>query len=412
MLKNTRVLLGVSGGIAAYKSVELVRRLREQHASVKVVMTAGARAFVTQLSFQAVSGNRVHTELLDTETEAAMGHIELARWADLMLIAPVTANLLAKLAAGLADDLLSTLCLASTAPLHVAPAMNQAMWRHPATQQNCETLRQRGVIFIGPDSGSQACGDTGPGRMIEPQAIVAALTGTPASRQQAGSDSLSGRRLVITAGPTREALDPVRFISNHSSGKQGYALAEAAAIRGARVTIISGPVSLATPVGVARINVTSAEEMHRVALEQARHCDIFIGVAAVADYRPQQDAPRKIKRDTAGSGLTLKLVQNPDIIASVTALVPAPFTVGFAAETDDLLQHACAKMQRKRLQMIVANDVSDTSIGFDSDENEITVLWPGGDRKLKKCNKKALAGQLLELIAERFRQTARDAGNA
>lgn len=404
MLNNRKILLGVSGGIAAYKSVELVRRLRERRAEVRVVMTGGAQAFVTPLSFQAVSGNRVHTRLLDEAAEAAMGHIELARWADLLVLAPATADILAKLAAGLADDLLSTLCLASSAPIFAAPAMNQAMWRHPATRRNCATLRQRGVVFIGPESGDQACGDIGPGRMTEPEQLVEALA--EADRRHTEPGVLRGKRVVITAGPTREALDPVRFIGNHSSGKQGYALAEAALAAGAEVTLISGPVALEAPARACRINVTSAEEMCSAALAEARQCDVFIGVAAVADYRPENPATAKLKRDASGKGLTVKLVQNPDIIASVAALQDAPFTVGFAAETDQLAAHAREKLRRKRLQMIVANDVADPRIGFGSDENEALVLWPDGECRVQRCGKQQLAARLVELIAGRLARTA------
>ena len=414
MLESKNILLGVSGGIAACKAALLVRRLREAGSAVRVVMTQGAQSFVTPLSFQAMSGNRVHTDLLDAEAEAAMGHIELARWADLILIAPASAHCLAKLAGGLADDLLATLCLASTAPLWVAPAMNHMMWQHAATRRNCRILQERGVQFIGPDSGDQACGELGPGRMTEPEEIVRVLAAAGTSRQQASPllRALAGKHLVITAGPTREAMDPVRFISNHSSGKQGYALAEAAAAMGLRVTLISGPVKLPVPAGVTCIQVTSAEEMLQAALAEARQSDIFLGVAAVADYRPQTEAKNKIKRDAAGETLTVQLVRNPDIVAEVAALAPAPFTVGFAAETDKLLEHARAKMQRKGLQLIVANDVSDPSIGFNSDENEVIAIWPAGERRISRCSKKQLAGELLELIAERMQQAAGAANHA
>ena len=378
-LFNRNVLLGVSGGIAAYKSAELVRQLQELGASVRVIMTRGAREFITPLTLQALSGNPVHTELLDAEAELGMSHIELARWADLLLIAPATADLLARLAAGRADDLLTTVALATAAPLLLAPAMNQQMWRDQATAANVATLAARGYTLVGPASGEQACGDVGPGRMEEPAVIAAAA----ASLFESGL--LEGKRVVITAGPTREALDPVRYISNHSSGKMGYALAQAAVDAGARTTLVSGPVNLAAPDHVRVVRVESAAEMLEQCLQLLPECDIFIACAAVADYRPAAMEQQKIKKGP--EQITLQLVRNPDIVATVAASEHRPFTVGFAAETNDLLAHARDKMLRKGLDMIVANDVSDRSIGFNSDNNQATVLWPGGEQALPLTGK-------------------------
>ncbi len=390
-LFNRNVLLGVSGGIAAYKSAELVRQLRTLGASVRVVMTRGAREFITPLTLQALSGNPVHTELLDEEAEQGMGHIELARWADLLVLAPATADLLARLAAGRADDLLTTVALATAAPVLVAPAMNQQMWRDPATAANIATLEARGMHRIGPDQGEQACGDVGPGRMSEPPAIAAAA----AALFETGA--LAGRRVVITAGPTREALDPVRYLSNHSSGKMGYALAEAAVAAGAQTTLVSGPVNLSVPEHVQCHPVQSAQQMLDKCLELLPECDIFIACAAVADYRPAEVAQQKIKK---GAGeVTLQLVKNPDIVSAVAAHEPAPFTVGFAAETRDVLEYARAKREAKGLQMIVANDVSDSGIGFNSSQNEVTVIWEGGERALQRASKATIARQIIELIA-------------
>jgi phosphopantothenoylcysteine decarboxylase/phosphopantothenate--cysteine ligase len=390
-LFNRNVLLGVSGGIAAYKSAELVRQLQARGARVRVIMTRGAREFITPLTLQALSGNPVHTELLDAEAEQGMGHIELARWADLLLIAPATADLVARLAAGRADDLLTTVALATPAPVLLAPAMNQQMWRDEATSANIATLLARGVTMVGPAAGEQACGDVGPGRMEEPEIIAEAA----AARFDTGL--LAGRRVVITAGPTREALDPVRYISNHSSGKMGFALARAAAEAGALTTLVSGPVQLATPDRVRRIDVESAEEMLRSCLELLSECDIFIACAAVADYRPDSAASSKIKKDAAE--MTLHLVRNPDILATVAASEQGPFAVGFAAETNDVLGYAREKLARKGLDMIVANDVSDQSIGFNSDLNAATVLWPGGEQVLERASKNTIASQIMALIA-------------
>lgn len=393
-LFNRNVLLGVSGGIAAYKSAELTRQLLELGANVRVIMTRGAREFITPLTLQALSGNPVHTELLDAEAELGMSHIELARWADLLLVAPATADLLARLAAGRADDLLTTVALATPAPLLLAPAMNQQMWRDEATAANVATLRARGCTLVGPASGEQACGDVGPGRMEEPAVIAAAAAGL------FETGLLAGKRVLITAGPTREALDPVRYISNHSSGKMGYALARAAVDAGAVTTLVSGPVNLAEPDHVRVLRVESASQMLDQCLQLLPQCDIFIGCAAVADYRPAVIEKRKIKKGP--EEISLRLVRNPDIIAAVAASESRPFTVGFAAETNDLLAHAREKMVRKGLDMIVANDVSDSSIGFNSDNNAATVLWADGEQELALAGKAALARQIIELIARRL----------
>ena len=391
-LFNRNVLLGVTGGIAAYKSAELVRQLQERGATVRVIMTRGAMEFITPLTLQALSGNPVHTELLDEEAEQGMGHIELARWADLLLIAPATADLIARLAAGRADDLLTTAALATAAPLMLAPAMNQQMWRDPATEANISTLAARGYHLVGPAAGEQACGDIGPGRMEQPVRIA------EAADQLFPSGLLTGKRVVITAGPTREALDPVRYISNHSSGKMGYALARAAAEAGAVTTLVSGPVSLPVPDRVRALPVESATDMLQQCLDLLGDCDIFIACAAVADYRPSAVEQQKIKKGP--EEITLQLVRNPDIVATVASSEQRPFTVGFAAETTDVLNYARDKMQGKKLDMIVANDVADRSIGFNSDQNAVTVLWRNGEQALPRAGKDSIARQIIELIAQ------------
>jgi phosphopantothenoylcysteine decarboxylase/phosphopantothenate--cysteine ligase len=393
-LFNRNILLGISGGIAAYKSAELVRQLQELGASVRVVMTRGAQEFITPLTLQALSGNPVHTELLDEEAEQGMGHIELARWADLLLIAPATADLIARLAAGRADDLLTTVALATSAPMLLAPAMNQQMWKDPATMANMATLEERGVRAFGPAAGVQACGDVGPGRMEEPEAIARRAS------EMFESGLLDGKRVVITAGPTRESLDPVRYISNHSSGKMGYALAEAAALAGARTTIISGPVALQAPEHVTVEPVNSALEMLAASERLLPECDIYIACAAVADYRPADIQAQKIKKGS--DTMTLQLVKNPDIVTTIARSEQRPFTVGFAAETQNVVDYARGKLERKGLDMIVANDVSDDSIGFNSDQNAVTVLWPGGEAVLEKADKRALARQIVALIAAKL----------
>lgn len=390
-LFNRNVLLGVSGGIAAYKSAELVRQLQELGATVRVIMTHGAREFITPLTLQALSGNPVHTELLDAGAEQGMGHIELARWADLLLIAPATADVIARLAAGRADDLLTTVALATAAPLLLAPAMNQQMWRDQATAANVALLTSRGITMAGPASGEQACGDIGPGRMEAPPIIASAA----AALFEEGL--LAGRNVVITAGPTREALDPVRYISNHSSGKMGYALAQAAIDAGARTTLVSGPVQIEAPAHVRLVQVESARDMLDNCLELLPECDIFISCAAVADYRPASIAQQKIKKGP--DEITLQLVRNPDIVATVAASPARPFTVGFAAETTDVLAYARGKLTSKGLDLIIANDVSDPSIGFNSDLNEATALWPGGEQVLARTGKGNMARQIIRLIA-------------
>ncbi|HET6591297.1 MAG TPA: bifunctional phosphopantothenoylcysteine decarboxylase/phosphopantothenate--cysteine ligase CoaBC [Xanthomonadales bacterium] len=386
-----RILLGVSGGIAAYKSVDLVRRLRDGGADVRVVMTRGAQAFVTPLTFQAVSGQPVHTELLDEAAEAGMGHIQLARWADHVLVAPATADFMARLAHGLADDLLTTICLATRAPLALAPAMNHQMWVNPATQRNCSLLQQRGVRLIGPESGSQACGESGPGRMTEPADLAAALLADRPPR-------LAGRRVVVTAGPTYEDIDPVRFIGNRSSGRMGFAVAAAAAEAGARVSLVSGPVRLETPPGVERRDVRSAIEMRDAVVELARGADVFFGVAAVADYRPEKPALQKIKKGEAER--SLRLVKTPDIIAEVAGLTERPFTVGFAAETEQLKAHALEKLSAKGLDMIAANSVGRQGTGFESEDNEILLLSSDREVHLGTGSKLELARRLVQEVAD------------
>ena len=391
-----RILLGVTGGIAAYKNAELVRRLRDAGAEVQVVMTEAATAFITPLTLQALSGRPVRSQLMDAQAEAAMGHIELARWAECILIAPASADFLARLAHGLANDLLSTLCLASEAPLFLAPAMNRVMWQHPATRANCALLTARAATLLGPAEGSQACGETGTGRMLEPHELVQALS-LPARRAD-----LHGLTVLMTAGPTREPLDPVRFLTNRSSGKMGYAVARAAQAAGARVILVSGPVHLDPPPGVTCLRVERAEEMRAAVMSHVHEADVFIATAAVADYRPAAPAAGKIKKKDAALSLTLE--PTPDILAEVAALPRRPFTVGFAAETERLAEHAEDKRRRKRLDLIAANQVDDCGMGFDSDDNALTVFWDGGSRTLPRQAKTQLAVALVELIAERLRR--------
>ena len=401
LLKNKKILLGVTGGIAAYKTPDLVRKLTGKGAEVRVVLTGSAKEFVSPLSLQAVSGNSIHHDLLDTQAEAAMGHIELAKWADVLLVAPATANCLAKMAHGLADDLLSTLYLATTAKVAVAPAMNQQMWAATATQSNLAILNAHGVTFFGPDSGEQACGDVGSGRMMEPIDIADQLESMLALKQQEASASLlAGKKVVITAGPTREALDPIRYLTNHSSGKMGYAIAEAATRAGARVTLVSGPVDLNPPSNVECIECESAEEMHAAVMASMHNCDIFIATAAVADYKAEQVAQQKIKKDA--DKLTLTFVKNPDILKDVANLAAPPFTLGFAAETQNVDKYATKKLINKKLDMIAANDVSAADIGFNSDNNALTVLWEGGKHSLPKADKKSLAVNLIDVLATQY----------
>jgi phosphopantothenoylcysteine decarboxylase / phosphopantothenate---cysteine ligase len=392
-LQNKRILLGITGGIAAYKSAELCRLLQKAGAEVRVVMTAGAQEFITPLTLQALSGHKVHTQLLDADAEAAMGHIELARWADLILVAPASANFIARLANGEASDLLTTLCLARRGPLALAPAMNQAMWGNEQTQKNLAALGKSGVHLFGPDSGAQACGDVGMGRMSEPQQLVGDAEGLFAS------GALAGVKVTITAGPTREAIDPVRYISNHSSGKMGYALARAAVEAGAVVTLISGPVNLPAPERVTVLKVETAQEMLQ-ACEQ-RACDVFVGVAAVADYRVAAPAAQKIKKD-AGE-LSLPLVRNPDILAAMAARKPRPFCAGFAAETENLAANAQAKLAAKQLDLIFANDASAT---FGQDDATVTAYWKGGEQLFPQGSKEQLARQMIALLAARLQGRA------
>ncbi|MEO0442609.1 MAG: bifunctional phosphopantothenoylcysteine decarboxylase/phosphopantothenate--cysteine ligase CoaBC [Pseudomonadota bacterium] len=394
-LTNRRILLGVSGGIAAYKSAELIRRLHDLGADVRVVMTRAAQEFITPLTLQALSGNPVHLDLLDPKAEAAMGHIELARWADLILIAPASADLIARLTHGKGDDLLTTVCLASRCQIAVAPAMNQAMWHSKATQQNMKILTTRGVHQLGPDSGGQACGDVGYGRMSDPEDLAAALC------QLFSSRILEGLKVVITAGPTREAIDPVRYISNHSSGKMGYALAQSAVDAGARTVLISGPTALSTPEHVHRMDVNSADEMYAASMQAVKDADIFIASAAVADFKPVAIADHKIKK-AGQQTMQIAMTKNPDIVAAVAALAQRPYVVGFAAETDNVLAYARDKLTRKGLDLIIANDVSDTSIGFNSDNNAVTLISSSTEVALTKASKSQLARDIVNAIGTEY----------
>jgi len=391
-LNNRHIILAISGGIAAYKSAELVRLLIKSGAQVQVVMTSGAIEFITPLTLQALSGNPVHQHLLNPQAEAGMGHIQLARWADLLLIAPASANVMARLAQGQANDLLTTLCLATDAPVLLAPAMNQAMWQDQATQDNLQTLQARGLQIHGPAEGEQACGDIGAGRMLEPNELLAAV------KAQFSQGLLDGKTLVITAGPTREAIDPVRYISNHSSGKMGYALAQAARDQGATVILISGPTQLAQPEDVTFVAVESAQDMLEASLKTGSSADYFIATAAVADYRPTIASEQKLKKQNADHGLTLELTQNPDILTTMSNQHPHVIHVGFAAETQDLILHAQDKLKRKGVHMIIANDVSNTDIGFNSDNNQVSLITSGGVEDLPLLSKQQLARQLIAAI--------------
>ncbi|WDE11692.1 bifunctional phosphopantothenoylcysteine decarboxylase/phosphopantothenate--cysteine ligase CoaBC [Thalassomonas haliotis] len=394
ILQDKKIVLGITGGIAAYKTPELVRRLKEQGADVRVVMTQGAKAFITPMTLQAVSANPVADSLLDPQAELAMGHIELAKWADLILIAPASANTLARLAIGMADDLLSTICLASAAPVVLAPAMNQQMWHASATQANVDTLKQRRITFWGPGAGEQACGDVGLGRMLEPEEL------TQLCCQLYQEKTLAGQHWLLTAGPTREAIDPVRYISNHSSGKMGYAIARAAVNAGARVTLITGPVNLPAPRGCRVIQVNSALEMHQQALAFAPEASVFVACAAVADYRLADIATQKIKK--TADDMVLKLVKNPDIVADVAALHQRPFTVGFAAETRDVEQYARGKLSRKKLDLIAANDVAREGQGFNSENNALTVFSADSATEIALADKQQVANQLITIINQSY----------
>ncbi|MEJ2127776.1 MAG: bifunctional phosphopantothenoylcysteine decarboxylase/phosphopantothenate--cysteine ligase CoaBC [Woeseiaceae bacterium] len=389
------IVLGITGGIAAYKTPELVRRLRDRGADVQIVMTASAREFVTETALQAVSSRPVRDNLWDKEAEASMSHIELARWADVVLVAPATAEIMARLASGAAADLLTTLCLATEAPVAIAPAMNHVMWNNAAVQANRKTLEERGVQILGPGHGSQACGETGAGRMLEPEEIAAIVCGPLA----AGEGALAGQTVVVTAGPTREPIDPVRYITNRSSGKMGYAMASAAAAQGANVVLVSGPVALAEPAGVEVVHVKTAEEMFEATHAFVADADIFIAAAAVSDYRPSAAALEKIKKNE--ETMQIELVRSRDILASVAALADGPFTVGFAAETHNVRDYAIGKLENKKLDMIVANRVGD-DCGFDADDNLVAVYWKGGEQAFEKAAKTDLAQDIIKLVAERF----------
>ncbi len=390
------IVLGITGGIAAYKAPDLVRRLRERGGDVQIVMTASAEEFVTGTALQAVSGRPIRSNLWDKEAEAAMSHIELARWADAVLIAPATAEVMARIVSGGAPDLLTTICLATEASIAVAPAMNHVMWNNPATQANRKVLEERGVHILGPGVGSQACGETGAGRMLEPDAIAAAVFDLGISK---GEGLLAGKKVVITAGPTREPIDPVRYISNRSSGKMGYAMARAAIAQNAEVVLISGPVNLPEPAGVDVLGVLSAQDMYKAAHDHIKDADIFIAAAAVADYRPAEMKKQKIKKNE--ESMSIELVRCPDILASVAALDAGPFTVGFAAETEKVDDHARSKLENKKLDMIIANRVGD-DCGFDTDDNSVNVFWSDGERRFPTAQKSELARNLIELVAQRF----------
>ena len=395
-LVNKNILLGVSGGIAAYKSAEIVRHLRKVGASVRVVMTKSAEEFITPLTLQALSGNRVSTELLDVEAEAAMGHIELAKWADGILIAPATANTLARLSNGRGDDLLSTITLAFDGPISLAPAMNQAMWGDERTQDNIKKLESQNFQICGPGSGEQACGDVGMGRMLEPLEILDLFS------YSFNEGKMAGKSILITAGPTQEPIDPVRFITNRSSGKMGYSLAQSAIDYGAKVTLISGPVNLEPPSNCNFISIKTADEMFEAVMHHINDKDVYIGTAAVSDYKPAKMQNNKIKKDGSNSSITLELEENKDILKSVSALKHRPFVVGFAAETNDVIENAEKKLSSKDLDLIVANDVSKKEIGFDSEENEVTLVTSADNYLIERQSKKKVSNKIIEFISERI----------
>jgi len=400
-LQGKNILLAITGGVAAYKSAELCREFKRGGANVRVVMTSGAQEFITPLTLQALSGQPVHTELLNPESEAGMGHIELAKWPDLIVVAPATANFIAKYAKGLADDLLSTLLLATLSPVVIVPAMNQAMWKNPLTQRNIDelsTLFKKNLLILGPEIGEQACGDNGPGRMMDP---VGVLQGVGDHFSASDISVLSNKVVVITAGPTREAIDPVRYISNHSSGKMGYSLARTCHQLGAKVILVSGPCNLDPPAGVICRDVISAQEMLTAVMDEVNQkCDVFIGCAAVADYRPKDVKANKMKKSGDASDISLALEQNPDIVATVASLKVKPYTVGFAAETNDLLHYAQNKLKNKNLDMIIANDVSSPELGFNSDHNEVYVITSGKQQRLEKQTKQEIADKIIAQISQ------------
>ena len=395
-LANKNILLGVTGGIAAYKSAEIVRHLKKSGASVRVVMTKSAEEFITPLTLQALSGNRVSTELLDAEAEAAMGHIELAKWADGILIAPATANTLARISSGRGDDLLSTVTLAFDGPVSLAPAMNQAMWLDKRTQENLEKLIQQDFGICGPGSGEQACGDIGLGRMLEPLEILEIFS------LSFSKGAMLGKSILITAGPTQEPIDPVRFITNRSSGKMGYSLAEAAIESGAKVTLISGPVNLKPPTNCNLVEIKTAKEMYESVMHHIKGMDVYIGTAAVSDYSPAHINESKLKKDGSNAAMTLELKENQDILKSVSELNDRPYVVGFAAETEDLIENAEKKLKNKKLDLIVANDVSDKEIGFDSNQNEVTLITHKGKELIQRQNKKKISKKIIDFISKRI----------
>jgi phosphopantothenoylcysteine decarboxylase/phosphopantothenate--cysteine ligase len=394
LIIKKNILLGITGGIAAYKSADLIRLLVKAGAEVRVVMTPAAMEFVQPLTYQALSGHKVYSDIFDGEAESAMDHIELARWADLIVVAPASANFIAKMLDGYADNLLLTLCLASKQAIAIAPAMNQQMYLNQATQSNIQKLRARGVKLWGPAQGEQACGDVGPGRMLEPDALMSLIV------ENFKPGKLNGKRVLITAGPTHEAIDPVRYIGNRSTGQMGYALAREALAAGANVTLVSGPVSLDPPTGVKRISVTSAQEMRDAVLMQVSRAELFIACAAVADYRVANIAAQKIKK--SGNSIQLELIPNPDIVREVTALEKRPFTMGFAAETENLEQNAYEKLKRKKLDMIAANQVGVEQTGFESNTNELLVLWSNGKQLLALDDKNEIAKQLIDILADHY----------
>ena len=393
-LANKHILLCVTGGIAAYKAAEIIRLFKSSGSNVRVLMTKAAQEFITPLTMQALSGNQVHADLLDTEAEAAMGHIELAKWSDAILIAPCSANSISRLAAGKGDDLMTAVCLAAECKIYFAPAMNQAMWADSRTQKNYQILKKNNFISIGPNSGEQACGDEGYGRMSEPQEIVSEVA------TNFSEGLLAGKKILITAGPTREKIDPVRYISNRSSGKMGFSIAEAARDEGGLVSLISGPVSLKTPDEIKRINVESADEMFNEVNKVVNNFDFFISTAAVADFKPEKIENQKIKKEKKSNNLSMELIENKDILKSISLKKEDLKVIGFAAETQDVVKNAKKKLNEKKLDLIIANDVSDSSIGFDSDENEVYLITKKIEKKIEKISKKKLSRSIIEFIAK------------